>query len=74
MIWSFLWRFVVFGWTFALAATFVAGFFLELAAVPHSTAREIGTVVQVIAVLLAAASAYVTARDAHPKSAARQIV
>lgn len=69
-VWSFFWRFVVYGAALAQVATFATGFVMGLFGASHVEVRNVATVVQVVALLLAAVSAYMNAKNASPPATA----
>lgn len=69
MVWSFLWRFVLYAGALANISTFATGYVMGHFGATHVQVLEAGRVVQVLAILLGAASAYLNARDANARPA-----
>ena len=62
MVWGFLWRFALFGFMWAYASTWVAGFLMGLAGASAEAVHSVGQVVQVLALAFAAWLAYADAK------------
>ncbi len=70
MIWSFLWRAVIYGAATAYCFTWVLGFAMGLFGASAEAVRDAGMVAQVLGVLFGAYGAYWNAKDAQkPKPA-----
>lgn len=64
MVWSFLWRLVVYGAVLSIAMTFATGFVMGLFGSSAQEVHSVGRVVQGVALLLGALAAHVGAKGA----------
>lgn len=65
MVWSFLWRFLLFAAPCAWGVTWALGFLMGLAGSSAEAVRNAGVPAQIVGLLAAAASAYLLAKDAQ---------
>ena len=63
MVWSFLWRAVVYGAAVAALFTWVVGFVMGLFGSSMEAIHDAGRVAQVVGAALGVASAYLNAKD-----------
>lgn len=65
MVWSFLWRFVVYGAAFAYGSTYVLGFVMGMFGSNAQAVHEAGRVVQLAALFLGALAAWAGAKESR---------
>lgn len=66
MVWSFLWRAVLYGVTFPYAATWVLGLAMGLAGSGHEAVLNAGRIAQLVAILFAVFVAWAQATAKKP--------